>query len=751
MRHQRIKMPRIGFGMSDSLFTIMPRVLSHFGDELIRNEIIALTELVKNSYDANAETCTVKFYFDENDLYSYKPLKIVIWDDGDGMTEDDIVNYWLTVGTDHKKRSLQSEQKSKRLPLGEKGIGRFGVHKLGERITIKTKTVSTDPISFTIDWTNLNNAQSFADFGVTIKKDTFDFKREKGLTYLIESIKGEWTKQKLRNIYRALTALNITFDENDCRLKDNEKVKQLIKLKGKGNTSDEFTVKVIARNNDNIFKDLKGFGEIKQSACYECDMLLSGDRIDDFQYKFNPVGDIQEKFDPRTVTVNELRPEERLLQRKLEPTELPESRLKTKPQGLFAKFHPITIPSNGIGDIYVKLFVFEKTPSVRRAASIGRDVDAYLAENAGIRVYRDGLRVYDYGEKENDWLYLSSTANIGDKLRNEHVVGYVFIDRKRSYGLVEKTNREGFIENSFYDIFSAALQWAIKYTFLNYRNRDKARLSEYYSKRSEPVISLLAETRAYIEESIEDEEQKKALKTHVYKIEKEYKLIVDTLYQSAGIGILSASIVHEIEKLIKEINLQIAAPDFDKVKLLVRRLKATIQKFSFLVKKTDIGDHSLQYIYDHAYMFTELRLKAHSISIDINGNSGINCRASINHATNALLNIIDNSIYWLNSAREKNKTIKVVCVSNFLKGYASLIIGDNGPGFSQEPEYLVKPFVSTKPYSIGSGLGLYIADELMKGMDGSLTFPEHDEVLDYFDDTNFNPEAIVALNFKKTK
>ena len=51
--------------MAANLFSIMPRILSHLGDELISNEIIALTELVKNSYDANSETCTVKFYFDE--------------------------------------------------------------------------------------------------------------------------------------------------------------------------------------------------------------------------------------------------------------------------------------------------------------------------------------------------------------------------------------------------------------------------------------------------------------------------------------------------------------------------------------------------------------------------------------------------------------------------------------------------------------------------------------------------------------
>lgn len=736
--------------MSANLFTIMPRVLSHFGDELIRNEIIALTELAKNSYDANAETCTVKFFFDESNPSDYKPVRIIIWDDGDGMTEEDVVNHWLTVGTDHKKRSLLSRKQPKRLPLGEKGIGRFGVHKLGEKITVTTKTIKTKPISFTIDWTKLSDAQSFEDFAVKINSDGVKFNREKGLTYRIENIKGEWNRQKLRSIYRALTALNINFSEDDCRLKDNKRVNKLIKFAEEGNTSDKFIVKVLSPNDSQLFKNLKDFSEIKQSACYECDILLSGNQIIDFQYNFSPVGSLQEKFDPRTVCIDELRPEEKLLQHRADPSE-PILSLPNKPKGLFEKYHVIDLSQKGIGDVYIKLFAFEKTPSVKRAAGIGKDVDTYLSENGGIRVYRDGVRVYDYGEKGNDWLYLSSTANIGEKLRNEHVVGYVFIDRKNSEGLIEKTNREGFIENSSYDAFNHALQWAIKYTFLNFRNRDKARISEYYSKSSEPVISLLAETQAYIDSNIEDEEHKKSLKKHIYKIEKEYKSIVDTLYQSAGLGILSASIVHEIEKLIKEIILQFNDSNSDKAKLLIRRLGATIEKFSFLVKKTDIKTHSLKYIYDQAALFTGLRLKNHSIKIHLTEFASLDCRASINHATNVLLNILDNAIYWVNTAREKNKIIQVVTTDKFINGYASIIVADNGPGFSSDPEYLIKPFVSTKPYSIGSGLGLYIADELMRGMNGHLSFPEFDDVSEFFDNTSLHPGAIVALNFKIVK
>ncbi|WP_027183101.1 sensor histidine kinase [Desulfovibrio inopinatus] len=735
--------------MSTSPFTIKPRILAHFGDGLIRNEIIALTELVKNSYDANAENCTVKFFFDESDQSNYKPFKIVIWDDGDGMTREDIVNYWLTVGTDHKKHEVVASTLGKRIPLGEKGIGRFGVHKLGEKIFIKTKTEHTAPLSFNIDWTKLKHSQSFDDFNVNIEENKAPFSRPKGLTYRIENIKGEWSKTKLRNIYRALTALNVEFSQSDCNLKENTKVQKLIQFANKSNTSDQFRVKIKSEGNSTVFKNLKTFNEIKESACYECDMFLSGNQILDFQYYFHPLGKLEEKFDEKSITIIDLQANERLLQREAEQFSENEPQEGNTPEGLFKKSEVIELPQKEIGDIYIKLYAFEKTATIKRETGLGRDVDDYLRESAGIRVYRNGMRVYDYGEKGNDWLGLSSTSNIGKQLRNEHVVGYVFLDRKNSGKLIEKTNREGFIENYEYFLFTDALKWAIKHTFLNYRNIDKDILSSYYSKTAEPVIALLKETQDYIEKYIENKKHKAVLTKHIYTIEKEYKEIVDTLYLSAGLGLLSTSVVHEIEKLIKELNNQIScAPASDKVKMLVRRLNSTIKRFSFLIKKTDKKKHNIESVYEQALLFVELRVLHHSITLTMDSDTNSKCIASMNHATNVLLNIFDNSIYWINNTRKKNKLIRVYITDQYSDGYVTILIADNGPGFPANPKYLMKPFVSTKPYSIGSGLGLYIAHELMEGMQGSLSFPDFDDVSEFLDDT-LASGAIIALNFKK--
>src|SRR5690606_16346994 len=103
-------------------------LLIQLGDQLIKNESIALVELVKNSYDADANKADI--YMDQVD--DPDNGVIIIEDDGFGMSPDVVENVWLEPGSDFKGQLIKNNKTSpkyKRLPIGEKGIGRFGVHK----------------------------------------------------------------------------------------------------------------------------------------------------------------------------------------------------------------------------------------------------------------------------------------------------------------------------------------------------------------------------------------------------------------------------------------------------------------------------------------------------------------------------------------------------------------------------------------------------------------------------------------------
>lgn len=117
------------------------RLLTMLGDQLIKNELIALVELIKNSYDADASWVKVSF-IDFGPDYELTPTsKIRIEDDGCGMNADILRKHWLNPATPDKlKRKAKNPKTQKgRILQGEKGIGRFAIFKLGKKITITTR------------------------------------------------------------------------------------------------------------------------------------------------------------------------------------------------------------------------------------------------------------------------------------------------------------------------------------------------------------------------------------------------------------------------------------------------------------------------------------------------------------------------------------------------------------------------------------------------------------------------------------
>ena len=176
-------------------FSITPRIIAHFGEDLIKNESIALLELVKNSYDACATECKVEFYSENRQLN-----KLTISDNGFGMNADIIKNVWLVIGTDHKKKVEVNQ--CGRFPLGEKGIGRLGVHKLGRKITLFSKQSNFKEVELSIDWTELENAKNISDFNVSVVENESPKFYKNGVTgkRLYRNLKSKWDRRQNRQV-----------------------------------------------------------------------------------------------------------------------------------------------------------------------------------------------------------------------------------------------------------------------------------------------------------------------------------------------------------------------------------------------------------------------------------------------------------------------------------------------------------------------------------------------------------------------
>ena len=145
--------------MSVEKFKISARLMNHLGEALITDELVALIELIKNAYDADAN------YAEISVDSSYKGIgKIIVYDDGNGMDYDIIKNSFLVLATDYKVKKQKKSPKYERISLGNKGIGRLSLQRLGYYCEIKTKKENANAYFFSIDWRN------FDDFS----KDIYD-------------------------------------------------------------------------------------------------------------------------------------------------------------------------------------------------------------------------------------------------------------------------------------------------------------------------------------------------------------------------------------------------------------------------------------------------------------------------------------------------------------------------------------------------------------------------------------------------
>jgi signal transduction histidine kinase len=398
-----------------------------------------------------------------------------------------------------------------------------------------------------------------------------------------------------------------------------------------------------------------------------------------------------------------------------------------------------------IGPVRLDIYIFDRDPRVLQLGVTDRKgLREFLDEAGGIRVYRDGIRVYDYGEPGNDWLRLGGRRiNVPtQRISNNLVIGAVALDLAESRDLVEKTNREGFVENDAYLAFRDAVSMAIVQVEAE-RNVDKSRIRETYGGRTkEPVLDTLFELRRLVERR-----KLKEIEPYLDRIEEDFNVIRDRFLVSAAAGLSLSTVIHEVEKGIDELRRAVEAEHASpRVRELARHLAELTEGFAALARKSGISSEKANVLISQALFNTELRMKAHHIVVERRAEEDkIEVECSRRLIISTLMNLIDNSIYWLdnrwNGAKDKKRIY--IAVSRELSAGPAIIVADNGPGFLDPPEYLVQPFFTRKPD--GMGLGLHLADQVMKAQGSRLVFPQRGDVVlpEGFDG------AVVALAFSK--
>lgn len=402
-----------------------------------------------------------------------------------------------------------------------------------------------------------------------------------------------------------------------------------------------------------------------------------------------------------------------------------------------------------IGKVKIDLLVFDRDSSFRaRFIEDKRTYGTYLDENGGIRVFRDGVRIYDYGEQGNDWLGLDSSRinTPGKYLSNNLVLGAVQLDREFSSDLQEKANREGFIENAAYMEFREAVSYAIDY-FTAQRNIDKETLRIYLNGgKKEPVKQDVSLIRQKISVYIKDEKERKEIDGYLKRIEEDYSYIQKMYLKTASAGMSYGVVIHEIEKVIAELNNAVKAEKAStQVTNLAKHLARLVDSYAELLRNRSKSQNRLRDMIKQAVFSLQYRLEAHQINVecltDFAENDYVDCASNL--IVGSIINIIDNSIWWTTYAEVPKRHI-IIKATKEINGHLAIVIADNGCGFSLSPEDAIKPFVSTKPS--GMGLGLNIVNEIMLSQGGTLAFPDYGDVeLPEI----YKNGAVVALIFKE--
>ena len=149
-------------GDSGSVLRPRARLLRTLGEELISNEVVAVIELVKNAYDADATNVLIKF---DGPLEPGKG-SIEIIDNGCGMGLDVVKTVWMEPATPSKRGDRRYSARFKRRVLGEKGIGRFASSRLADELEVITRREgSKDEVYGIFDWRQFDDENRYLEIG----------------------------------------------------------------------------------------------------------------------------------------------------------------------------------------------------------------------------------------------------------------------------------------------------------------------------------------------------------------------------------------------------------------------------------------------------------------------------------------------------------------------------------------------------------------------------------------------------------
>ncbi len=702
----------------EDLLVLRPvaRMAQILGQHLIRDNIVGVLELVKNGYDADAENVVV----DLRHLKDPARTEIMVLDNGTGMDEDTIRGPWSEPahGGKQNDKNIQKRSGKGRLPLGEKGVGRFATQKLGRILEMVTRPKgSRFEFLVTIDWDDFDNSDAYLDqirFPLERRIPEVFAGDAHGTRLLMRNSPTPWKPSNVKALQAGMMRLLSPSRENR-----------------------DFAVTLRCAEYPEMEDLERGIVLEKFQFKIECQIRENG--VTSYTY-------VHRNPDGTTETIKE-----------------PKMNVWASVNKNWQTRDPVC------GPLRIILYAWLRPIANLNEYGLTRE---QLDELSGVSIYRDGFRIIPYGDKGDDWLRLDirRTNQPGTKYGNNQIIGQIEITQDRNKDLIDKTSREGLWENDAYsdmrDIVLGVLG-CLETASMEERGRAKkqtklvktlkAKITELERQVSEiknrpktpdvetkvaedeaatsepPTVSVPIDRLAGIEQSAReinlssDEVIRESSEVAEEKREEFLHLM--------GMGLSAERFTHEFDRLVAGMSHNFARieekhPHYGWTKALRRSLDQLINEVSLISTARYVRRPPKEQVVDIRNVL-KMALNAHQsiieeykIRVEMPQGGDFEINISLASISQVLDNVISNAFYWLNLKSEINDRRIHIAINGQDR---SIIISDNARPIPRHIKNTLfnNPFVTTKPD--GRGLGLYISNEILKKNNGEIDFlPDSD-------------------------
>ncbi len=696
------------------------RILRTLGEELISSETVALIELVKNAYDADAENVLILF---EGELVEGKGSISVI-DDGHGMDMATIHDSWMVIATSSKKSSTTSRSGTRRV-LGEKGIGRFATARIARELELFTRTISQKQTeSYAIfDWSQFDNDELFLE-EIEFLAEEQDAKFVTTYSPIYE-YKDESTHARVSGTYLKMNRLKHTWERKDL-----EQLRRgLSRLISPFHSNSDFNIYVqLPPPHDELATKISP-PEIIDYPHYKAAGAIEGDGK--FSYQIE-VLETQKKAEFEGKFIRALVNDEWVV---VAANSERDDQIESE-----------SAEDISCGAIQFELRVWDRDDLENVVQKVGggiRSIRKDLDAIAGINIYRDGFRVLPYGEPDNDWLRLDlrRVQNPTRNLSNNQITGYISISADENPLLHDRSNREGLDNNSAYaDLQNMMMQVLseIENSRFKAKRRDGSTATPH---QDEPGMFEMPDFESVVE-SIKKDESKQTTLELVSKVEadwrsqiKKVQVVLSQYHALATLGGIVDKILHDGRQPLAKIQMEagLGKETAEQLSGSQKDSKATssvVKSFKTIVTQSSVlsdvlrraepfggrkrGRQKKYYIEElikDYFALYERELEKAKIRTDLPSTDTL-VTIDQTELSEILTNLITNSIYWLHSVPEDEREIRVH-VERQDEGPLELVFSDTGPGVHPEDrDQIFTPYFSKKPD--GHGLGLCLVGEIVK-------------------------------------